>query len=258
MNDPKEPGFKLSENAWIALIPILATYLAFLFQGSYFSYFGVPMTLIDIDAPKLIFSMVALVIAGFFAAMLFAAVADILRSRNPVVRIFGRGLLGLVLFLPLIVAAIDINTIWQNLMIGGVLVFAWVINFLPPAQKAGESKSYLDRLREQEDAYGRAVKPQNAKQIFGEKIIAPFSLVVLLSLYVMMLGGYCASAFGGATHLKGNPNALYVGRANGAYVFTLIDPETNTFGTQVLLLSDGDKIELVRGKNRAARHTPSR
>lgn len=258
MNDSNGLHSKLSENAWLAMMPILATYLAFLFQGSYFAYFGVPMSLIDIDVPKIIFSMAALVVAGFLALMLFAAVADTLRSQNPIIRIFGRGLLGVVLFSPFIIAGVNFYTIKQNLFFGGILFVIWMLNFLPPPQKAGEFKSYLERLREQEERYGEAIAPKNVKQMFGERVIAPFSLIVLLSIYVMMLGGYCASVFGGTSHLKDNPGAIYVGKANGAYIFTIVDPKTNAFGNQVLLISDGEKIELVRGTNGAIKHTQSR
>lgn len=247
--------FKVSENAWLAFIPVVATYLAFVFQSSYFSYFGVPISMVDVDVPKIIFSMAALTVAAVLVSILFAFVADLLRSQNPVVMILGKGLLVIVFFLPFILAGLDFYSVKQQLAYAGIALIFWLINFWPPAQRPGESKSYLERLKEQEDKIIGDVKPQNIKQVVGQMVMAPFSLVFFLSMYVMMLGAYCASLFGGSTYLKENPNALYVGRTGSAYIFTIVDPKTNTFGNQVLLIDDGAKIELVHAE-RVAKKSP--
>lgn len=261
MTEASESRIKLSENAWLALIPVVATYLAFLFQSSYLGYFGVPISMIDVDIPKIIFAMAALTLAAVFLVLLFAFVTDFLRSQNPIVQIIGKGLAVITIFLPFILAATDVYTVKQQITYGGVAFCIWLLNFWPPAQKAGESKSYLERLKEQEDQYTSGAKPQNIKQTIGKSVLAPFSLAFFLSIYVMMLGAYCASVFGGSTYLKENPNALYVGKANGSYIFTIVDPQTNTFGDQILLIDSGSKLELVhtnRGaKKRVAPKGPS-
>ena len=247
--------FRLSENAWLALVPVIATYLAFLFQSSYFSYFGVPFSMIDVDAPKIIFSMTALALAAVLLVILFAAVADFLRSQNPVVQIIGKGLAGVVTFLPFILAATDVFTAKQLLIYGALFLCIWLANFWPPAQKEGEHMSYMERLREQEERYKKAIKaePRNIKQAVSTNVLGPFSLVFFLSIYTMMLGTYCASEFGGQTYLKDNPDALYVGKTGGAYIFTIVDPETNTFGNKILLKDDGSSLELVRSDRKASR-----
>lgn len=248
--------FRLSENAWLSLIPIVATYLVFLFQSSYFSYFGVPVSMVDVDIPKIIFSMVALGLAAVLLIVLVSAVADLLRSQNPIVQIIGKGLTSVVFFLPFILAATNVFTPLQLMTYGGLFLFLWLINLWPPAQKEGESKSYIERLRDQEEAYAKAIKaePRNIKQIIGANVLGPFSLVFFLSIYVLMLGTYCASVFGGNTYLRENPDALYVGRGNGAYIFTIVDRKTNTFGDQILLVDAGSKIELIRSKRKASRN----
>jgi len=247
---------RISENAWLTVIPIVATYLVFLFQGSYFSYFGVPVSMVDVDIPKIIFSMAALGLAAVLLIVLFSAVADLLRSQNPIVKIIGKGLTGVVVFLPFILAATSVFTRLQLMTYGGLFLGLWLINFWAPAQREGEFKSYIERLKDQEDNYTKAIKaePRNIKQAVGANILGPFSLVFFLSIYVSMLGTYCASVFGGNTYLKGNPDALYVGRANGAYIFTIVDAKSNTFGDQILLINDGSKIELVRSKRKASRN----
>lgn len=247
--------FRLSENAWLALVPVIATYLAFLFQGSYFSYFGVPFSIVDIDAPKIIFSMAALALAAVLLIILFAAVADFLRSQNPVVQIIGKGLTGVVIFLPFILAATDVFTVKQLLTCAVLFLCIWLVNFWPPTQKEGEQKSYMERLREQEENYAKALKaePRNIKQAVGTNILGPFSLVFFLSIYVMMLGTYCASVFGGQTYLKENPNALYVGKTGETYIFTIVDPKTNTFGNNILIKDSESNIELVRSNRKANR-----
>tara|TARA_R110000764_G_scaffold162718_1_gene250013 strand:- start:1835 stop:2608 length:774 start_codon:yes stop_codon:yes gene_type:complete len=249
--------FRLSENAWLALVPVIATYMAFLFQGSYFSYFGVPFSMVDVDVdvPKIIFSMTALALAAVLLVILFAAVADFLRSQNPVVQIIGKGLAGVVIFLPFILSATDRFSVKQLLACGAIFLFLWLINFWPPAQKEGERKSYMERLSEQEERYTNTIKakPLNIKQAVSTNVLAPFSLVFFLSIYVMMLGTYCASVLGGQTYLKGNPYALYVGRTGGAYIFTVVDPDTNTFGNNILLLDLESGIELVRSDRKASR-----
>lgn len=245
--------FRLSENAWLTLIPIVATYLVFLFQCSYFGYFGVPLSMVDVDIPKIIVSMAALSLAAVLLILLFSAVADLLRSQNPIVQIFGKGLMIVVFFLPFILAASSVFTRSQLITYGGLFLVLWLLNFWPPAQKEGESKSYMERLRDQEEAYTKAIKsdPKNIKQAIGKTVLGPFSLVFFLSIYVLMLGTYCASIFGGNTHLKGNPDALYVGRVNEAYIFTIVDPHSNTFGDQVQLIGTGTNIELVRSKRKS-------
>lgn len=247
--------FRLSENAWLTLVPVIATYLVFLFQSSYFSYFGVPVSMVDVDVPKIIFSMAALALAALFLVVLFAAVADLLRSQNPVVQIIGKGLAGMAIFLPFILAATDVFTAKQLATYGALFLCLWLTNFWPPAQKEGESKSYMERLGEQEERYAKAIKaePRNIKQAVGTNVLGPFSLVFFLSIYVMMLGTYCASVFGGGTYLKDNPDALYVGKTDGAYIFTIVDSETNTFGNNILLKDSGGSIELVRSHRKASR-----
>lgn len=247
--------FRLSENAWLTLVPVIATYLAFLFQSSYFSYFGVPFSMVDIDVPKIIFSMAALALAAVLLVILFAAVADLFRSQNPVVQIIGKGLAGVVMFLPFIIAATDAFTAKQLLTYGALFLCLWLANFWPPAQEEGQIKSYMERLREKEEKYTKAMKtePRNIKQAVGATLLGPFSLVFFLSIYVMMLGTYCASVFGGTTYLKANPDALYVGKTDGAYIFTIVDPEKNTFGNNILLIDGGSGIELVHSDRKASR-----
>lgn len=249
------PQFRLSENAWLTLIPIVATYLVFLFQSSYFAYFGVPVSMVDVDIPKIIFSMVALALAALFMILLFSAVADLLRSQNPVVQIVGKGLTGVAFFLPFILAATDVFTAKQLTTYSALFFCLWLTNFWPPVQNKGESKPYLERLREREDAYTKALQsePRNIKQAVGSNVLGPFSLVFFLSIYVMMLGTYCASVFGGGTYLQGNADALYVGRTNGTYIFTIVDPKTNKFGDRILLMDGSSKIELARSERKASR-----
>lgn len=247
--------FRLSENAWLTLIPIVATYLVFLFQSSYFAYFGVPISMVDVDIPKIIFSMAALVLAAVLWIVLFSEVADLLRSKNPILQIVGKGLTWVTIFLPFILAGVNTYTTKQLTIYGALFFCLWGTNFWPPAQKKGESKPYLERLREREEEYTQAMKssPRNIKQAVGANVLGPFSLLFFLSIYVMMLGTYCASVFGGSTYLQDNPDALYVGRANGAYIFTIVDPKTNTFGDRILLMDGTSKITLVRSKRNASR-----
>ena len=251
----KSSQFRLSENAWLSLIPVVATYLVFLFQSSYFAYFGVPVSMVDVDIPKIIFSVAALTLAALLLVILLSAVADLLRSQNPIVQIIGKGLIGVVFFLPFIIAATSVFTRLQLTTYGVIFMSLWLLNFWPPPQKVGESKSYIGRLKEQEDKYNQAMKsePKNIKQAVGANVLGPFSLVFFLSVYVLMLGTYCASVFGGSTYLKGTPDALYVGKANGSYIFTVVDPKTNTFGNHIVLIDAGSKIELVRSKRQASR-----
>ncbi|MDR7193439.1 hypothetical protein [Luteimonas terrae] len=254
MTEPSSK-FRISENAWLTTIPVVATYLVFLFQSIYFSYFGVPVSMVDVDVPKIIFSTAALALAAVFLIVLFAAVADLLSSQNPVVQIVGKGLTGVVIFLPLILASKSVFTTAQLTTYGIIFFGLWLTNFWPPARKEGESKSYIERLRAQEEAYTKAIKsePRNIKQAVGTNVLGPFSILFFLSIYVMMLGTYCASVFGGGTYLRENPDALYVGRTGGAYIFTIVDPETNTFGKEVLLKDAGSTIELIRSERKARR-----
>lgn len=248
---------RLSESAWLTLIPVVATYLAFLFQSSYFSYFGVPISLVEVDLPKIIFAMVALTIAFVLFSVLFAFVADILRSRNVVIQIVGKGLTAVVTFSPFVLVATDAYSPSQLSIAAVFFLLVWLLNFLPPQQKIGEKKTYFERLQMQEDEYleGIRSKPLNAKQAIGKRVLEPFFLVFFLSLYVMMLGAYCASLFGGSTYLKSDANALYVGRSNGAYIFTKVDPKTNTFGDQIYIVGGGD-LELVHTTRTAKRRQP--
>lgn len=249
------PRFQLSENTWLALVPLVATYLVFLFQSSYFSYFGVPVSMVEVDVPKIIFAMVALALAAILFVVLFSAAADLLRSQNPIVQIIGKGFIGVVVFLPFVLAAAGAFTRLQLMTYGGLFLGLWLMNFWPPAQKPGEPRSYMERLKIQEDTYSDAIKsePRNIKQAVGTHVLGPFSLIFFLSIYVLMLGTYCASLFGGSTYLKDNPNALYVGRSHDAYIFTLVDPKTNTFGSEILVVRGEEKVALVRSDRRARR-----
>jgi hypothetical protein len=255
MTDQRDIRTRLSENVWLALLPIVGTYLAFLFQSSYFGYFGVPASMVDVDIPKIIFAMAAIAVAGVIFIAMFAFVADLFRAQNPIIRIIGRGLTGVVIFLPFILAATQAFTTKQLLTNGLILLALWSHNFWPPPQKTGESKSYLERLGEQLDEQDRALKsePKNIKQIAGDSVIAPFSLIFFGSIYVLMLGGYCASTFGGRTYLQSNPNALYVGKTDGAYIFSIVDPKTNTFGNRIVLLDASNPLELVITDRKATR-----
>jgi len=255
MTDQREPRLKLSENAWLAIFPVVGTYLAFLFQSSYFSYFGVPVSMVNIDIPKIIFSMAAIAVACVIFIAIFAFVGDILRSKNPIIRIVGRGLAGVAVFLPFILAATQAFTTRQLLTNGLILLGLWSVNFWPPPQKPGENKTYLARLGESLDQQDLALKsePKNLKQIVGDSVMGPFSFIFFGSIYVLMLGGYCATVFGGKSYLKDNPDALYVGKTDGAYIFTIVDPKTNTFGNRILLLDAGSPIELVAKDRKVTR-----
>lgn len=247
---------KLSENMWLAALPVAGTYLAFLFQSSYFSYFGVPMSMVDIDIPKIIFSMAAIVIAAVIYLMLLAFVVDLFRAKNPIVRVVGQGLLTVAIFLPIILAASSVFTTRQLMFQALVLIGLWAVNgFWVQPQKSGESRSYLERLGDRLDNERSALKakPTNVKEVVGTSIIGPFSLLMFGSLYVVMLGAYCASAFGGTMYLKSNMNALYVDRSDDAYIFTIVDPETNTYDNNVVLIDAGQSIELIRSSRKASR-----
>lgn len=255
MTEQRDTRIQFSENVWLALLPVAGTYIAFLFQASYFSYFGVPVSMVNIDIPKIIFSMAAIALAGVLLVTIFAFVADLLRSQNPIVKIIGRGLTVVVFFLPFILAATEVFTARQLIAYGLISITAWVLNFWPPPQNPGEKKSYMERLTEQEDERHKLSenKPINVKQAVGESVVGPFSLFFFGSIYVLMLGAYCASMFGSHSYLEGNKDALYAGKIDGAYVFTIVDPKNNTFGHQILLLDSGSSVELVRSDRRVIR-----
>lgn len=247
MSEQREPKIRLSEHAWLALFPVIGTYLAFLFQASYFGYFGVPVSMVDVDIPKIVFSMAAIAIAFIFFVVLFAIAADLFHARNPIIRVIGRGITGVVIFLPFILVATQAFTITQLLTNGAILLFLWLLNFVPAPQGPGEKESYLARLGRQLDQQDNALrsKPRNLKQIVGNSVLGPFSLIFFGSVYVLMLGGYCASVFGGTAYLKSNLDALYVGKTDRAYIFTIVDPDTGTFGDQILLLDGSNPLELI-------------
>lgn len=56
-------------------------------------------------------------------------------------------------------------------------------------------------------------------------------------------------------YLKSNMNALYVGRSDDAYIFTIVDPETNTFDDEVMLVDVG---RASNWSEAAARHLEHR
>lgn len=256
MTEESSSTQKLSENMWLAALPVAGTYLAFLFQSSYFSHFGVPMSMVDVDIPKIIFSMAAIVIAAVIYLMLLAFVIDLFRAKNPILRVVGQGLLTVAIFLPIILAASNTFTTKQLIFQALVLIGLWAANgFWPQPQKSGESRSYLERLGDRLDSENSALKskPANVKQLVGTNVLGPFSLLMFGSLYVVMLGAYCASAFGGTMYLKSNMNALYVGRSDDAYIFTIVDPGTNTYDNNVVLVDVGQSIELVRSSRKASR-----
>lgn len=97
------------------------------------------MSMVDVDIPKIIFSMAAIVIAAVIYLMLLAFVVDLFRAKNPIVRVVGQGLLTVAIFLPIILAASSVFTTRQLMFQALVLTGLWAVWFLGPAtEKRGE------------------------------------------------------------------------------------------------------------------------
>lgn len=236
-------AFQLSEGALLAAAPIVGTYLAYVFQWSYLGFFGVPSSLIEIDLPKIIASITAITCAAVVFSALLAFGYDFVLSKNVFLRIVGKWIVGAIVFSPFIVGSFQVYSATELAIYAVILLVLGLTSFIPPSQKPGESLSYWERLERQQKLNDEldVSPPTTVRQLFGSKILGPFSLVVFGSLYVSVLGHYFAAK--GETHrvLNEQPDFLYVAKSGDSYIFAKIDLATNMLtGDIVLIGNDSD------------------
>ena len=243
--DSKKINFAgLSDNLLIALVPLAGTYLAFVFQFSYFRFYGIPSSLIELDIPKIVFSISAIIGAAFFYSMLLNSLASLTSSTNPVLNILGRQLIVLIFILPLLLGLSAIGQ-WQTLLYGVFLLAVALSRYIPPRNRAGENLPYLERLRRREETPVRTeVRISTARSRFEDRVIAPVVLVMFGSIYVLILGFVSAGVASKHHVLVSQPDAIYVTKSHDHFVFVKYDAKTHRLKSQLIFLPGDASVEL--------------
>lgn len=210
-----------NENVLLALVPVLATFFSLIFQMSYFSYFGVPPSFIELDINKIVFSVAAIVLASYLYGVLLAFAYSLSgNSKFLLVRFLGRFLVPIFMFSPLMLMSISVGSYFP-------VVFFVVLSCIAAWAPKKVDDNELRRV-----GSGGLFNGLGSVFFYG-------------SIYVFLLGYFWASVLGSSNYLKDNRDALFVAKVGDSYVFTMVDPETNEFGKELLVLSSSEKIELV-------------
>ena len=239
----------ISEGVLLAAVPVLGTYLAFVFQLGYLWSFGLPPSLIELGLTQIVISIAAIIAAACFYLMVLDRVARLSRLANPILRELGEWLLMLTATAPIVVPVLIVVPPLGKLLLVGIFALSFVSSFIPARQKPGEQLSYVERLREKQD------RPREGNEfpVFStmeRTLLLPVMAVALVSVVVFMLGMFSVGLQTSRVVLKSQPNLIYVTKHQDSFVFARYDVSSRLFTGELLFLQSTSErpLELIKKK----------
>ncbi|HFH4653809.1 hypothetical protein [Pseudomonas aeruginosa] len=235
-----------SEAILIAIIPFVGTYIAFLYEAGYASYYEIPISFIQIDALSIISSstLVVLFIYAFFVLLDLAR--KIVKGSHPV-----RKALALPLTMTIVSAFFIVFLDIPNkiLLISAVFLFATTITYLPPLFKRDTKDNYLKRLEIQNANENKRLKEKNPESTRRD-IISPIAFLFVFGLLIFKGGIMHAEDKTYYYVLKDSPNKALVSNYGDNLIFSTFDQRTKTFTGEITFakLDSSNPLPLIHTK----------
>jgi len=225
----------LTEGLLLAAVPIVGSFIAYLYEFGYVGYFRVPPSFIQLDVTRILAATAVIVISATVYLAILASVADVAMGRNPIIRSLGRSLLFAFFWLPFLLLVPDTPSTWLSLaVLAAVPLFG---ELLPPLFKRGTGLRYMERLTESEEVY-RANRDRSFKtigQAFGAVILVPVGGILFASFLVVLLGNSWARNQTTFWALADQPDAIMIAHYGDVALFKRVDITSKSVTDELLI-----------------------
>lgn len=133
-----------SEGLLLALIPFVGTFIGFVFEAGYVSFYDVPISLIQIDFNRIVASTGLVFLIFMFWFKCLSATSLLYKNKYVIIRALYEPTLMTLFFGAFAYAAPGEPNKWA-ILAGGFVAFS-LLNFLPPAFEKRRGTRYLERL----------------------------------------------------------------------------------------------------------------
>lgn len=219
----------INESVFLAAIPVIGYWLAYLYQLGQMTYFDIPSMYVEININSVISAIAALLVVLMVFYILLESVYVLFIGRLP--RILKYSIFE-ALFMILFYWSCAIIFKWTltkaivfGLPIVGVFIFT---NFFLPLFSHKDVKGYVAKLEAQNN---RDKDTPRIIKVLGDKIgqLGRYSLVLfyLLSYFAYFSGGYVASISSEFTIIKQTPELVVLKKYAENYIAADFDRKTN-------------------------------
>lgn len=223
-----------SEGLLLAAIPFVGTYLTFLFEYGYLSYYDVPISIVQIDFTRIVSASSAIVFSLVYIFVAFMFITIIIRSDNiyrkillsPFVSAFLVGILAYLI-------PYSTNLWW---LCGVIFLGHLSIELIAPFFRKDKTISYVQALTKQVEDENKTTEksPTTLKD--------RFALLLTLSFIVSLIGLHFASEKDSYWVIDTHPDMIVVEIYGNTIILKEYDAKTKIIGSKLLLLNrDSDK-----------------
>lgn len=185
---PPAKSWGPTEAVWLALFPLFGTCLAFVFKAGFYSFYGIPSTLIELDINAIVTSTSALLVLFALYSNAIFMTADLLSAERPELRAIGEGILLFVLISPLpMLGGEKSSAIWAVLSCASLMAIAW--NFASPLMNKDQTLSYKQKMLARSKRTTSLRDDMQSGKTFANRVIGPAASVVLLLTVIVFLTG---------------------------------------------------------------------
>ncbi len=235
-------GFLLaSEAIWLAVIPFIGTFVVFVYEYSYLSFYGIPAGFIQLDVVKIISASAAIIFLVLVLLFMTFYVRFLAGGEHPLQRALVTPLTMCLMLGPFLYLG-RAEFKWQ--ILAGVFVVSYLFCLVGPFfDRGNDDAGYLERLRKSNSEPINVEYKDKAFGVFAEYISFP----VFFTFLVAMLGDYNAAEKIAYMKVAGE-NRVLIEVYGDLMIFKDFDPKTKKLSAVAtfLKIGEGDAISLER------------
>ena len=230
------------EGLVLAAIPFIGTYLAFIFEAGYLSFYDIPTSFIKVDFTRIISAIAIITSFSSFFYIAFIVLRIIAKGDHPIRKAVIEPLF-YTLFFGIILYFIPLSSDkWWWLLALSIILF--ILKFIPPFFHKKYYSSYIETLSKLEEKS----KPKEGSDNFTLKDI--FGVLVLCTFIVFLYGRFHASEKTQYWSLTDHPNMIIVEIYGEIVLIKDYDSITKQLGNnlEAINISENPDLKLIKNK----------
>jgi hypothetical protein len=246
MTEPTHPLKRLlTEGAFLAAVPVVASLVAYLYEFGYLSFYQAPPAFIQLDITRILTATAVVLIAIMMFLMLLASAADVAAGKHPFKRAIGRSLLFSVVLLPFF--ALLPNTAHNWIVFAVLSALPLLAELLPPLFERKTGLKYSERLAAaEENQIGPNKRAQytTISQALGKWVVVPVGSVFFAGFLVVLLGDVWARNKTVYWVLADQPDTFLVAHYGDVVLLKRVNLATRQITNELVVQKIGDSTPL--------------
>ena len=230
-----------NESYLLAVIPFMGSFLAFLFEVGFLTYYEVPITFIQLDFTRIVTAIGLIAIMLSTLLFLFEFAILISEGSHPLKKIIGKTLIIIILLSSFLILIPDHPEKWWFIAIAAC--YPIIFTLLPAIPKSSTSNNYWDRVSLLINSSKDKIKTGKANQLTLKDILA---LTLFGSIWVSLLGINYAQDKISYWVLNNQPDMVLVANYGDTLIFKKVLLTTNeiTDHLELYKLNDSTPIKM--------------